>query len=41
MTAKTFSGELTPYVTNTQCKCLHIFIAQFAIFHVFQEVNGS
>ena len=26
---------------QAQCKCVHIFIAQFAIFSVFQEVNGS
>ena len=25
----------------TQCKRVHIIIAQFAIFRVFQEVNGS
>ena len=24
-----------------QCKCVHIFIGQFAIFRVFQEVDGS
>ena len=27
--------------TAAQCKRIHIFIAQFAIFRVFQEVNGS
>ena len=26
---------------KSQCKRVHIFIAQFAIFRVFQEVNGS
>ena len=26
---------------GTQCKRVHIFIVQFAIFCVFQEVNGS
>ena len=26
---------------KAQCKRIHIFIAQFAIFRVFQEVNGS
>ena len=26
---------------DPQCKCVHIFIAQFAIFRVFQEVDGS
>ena len=26
---------------SAQCKRVHIFIAQFAIFRVFQEVNGS
>ena len=26
---------------GSQCKRIHIFIAQFAIFRVFQEVNGS
>ena len=25
----------------SQCICVLIFIAQFAIFRVFQEVNGS
>ena len=26
---------------DAQCKRVHIFIAQFAIFRVFQEINGS
>ena len=26
---------------SVNCKCVHIFLAQFAIFHFFQEVNGS
>ena len=34
------SAELD-YPWFSQCKRVHIFIAQFAIFRVFQEVNGS
>ena len=34
-------ASLSSFLTSAQCKRVHIFIAQFAIFRVFQEVNGS